>query len=174
MEMSFRKAQTADAENIVKLVNLAYRGDEAKKGWTTEADFLAGQRTDITAIMEIIQSSNSLMLLAEQNSEIWGCVFLQQEGRDCYVGMVTVNPQKQALGLGRQILAIAEDYAKKSMKAQKVVMTVITLRHELIAWYERRGYRRTGQKTNFPYGNVRYGIPLRPDLEMEYLEKSLY
>ena len=50
-------------------------------------------------------------------------------------------------------------------------MTVIDVRDELIAWYERRGYRRTGIRKPFPYGDTRFGVPRRDDLRFEVLEK---
>jgi hypothetical protein len=52
-------------------------------------------------------------------------------------------------------------------------MTVIQVRDTLIAWYERRGYSLTGETKPFPYGDDRFGRPLRNDLHFVVLEKTL-
>jgi hypothetical protein len=71
------------------------------------------------------------------------------------------------------IIEEAQRSARETWGAREMHMTVISVREDLIAWYERRGYRRTGRTTPFPYGDERSGIPLRDDLHFELLVKEL-
>lgn len=175
MTLSFRPATTADVAEIVRLVESAYRGDASRTGWTTEADLLDGQRTDAEAVAEMLGEPGSTLLLAEENDgQLVGCCRLERRpAKGAYFGMFSVQPLRQGAGVGRQLLAEAERLARDDWAATTMVMTVIAQRTELIAWYERRGYRRTGETEPFPYGNLRYGIPRRPDLVFAVLAKSL-
>jgi len=172
-DVHFRNAGAQDAPAIAALVNSAYRGDASRAGWTTEADFLDGQRTDVAAIRDILSSPDQWIVLAEYAHAIVGSMHLEKTGGVCYLGMFTVRPDLQARGIGRRFLAEAERLAHAELGCRTIRMLVITLRSELIAWYERRGYRRTGARGRFPYGDERFGIPLRDDLEFEVLEKAL-
>jgi ribosomal protein S18 acetylase RimI-like enzyme len=87
--------------------------------------------------------------------------------------MFAVDPTLQAGGLGRSLLTEAERIARDEWGCRRMEMTVIVQRDELIAWYERRGYRRTGTYKPFPYGQERFGIPRREDLRFELLVKEL-
>jgi ribosomal protein S18 acetylase RimI-like enzyme len=170
---TFRVANEEDAKSIAALVNSAYRGDSSKKGWTTEADLLGGQRTDEDSIRNAIQCPDSYILCAFENATtMWGCVQLMKDGDSGYLGMFTVDPLKQAGGLGKLLMSEAENFLRAKLRVQRIWMTVIVQRTELIAWYERRGYRRTGEFKPFPYDDVKFGIPKRPDLKMEILEKT--
>jgi ribosomal protein S18 acetylase RimI-like enzyme len=171
--LSFRIAQAEDSEAICTLVNSAYRGEVSKKGWTTEADLLAGQRTDHAAISEMIQKPDQVFLLFEDQEKIKACVFLQKREHQGYLGMLTVNPELQAAGLGKTVLAAAERWMHENWNTSTISMTVICRRLELIAWYERRGYQNTGKKEPFPMDDVRFGIPKVTDLEFAVLEKIL-
>jgi ribosomal protein S18 acetylase RimI-like enzyme len=173
--LSFRHATDADAAAIVQLVESAYRGDASRTGWTTEADLLDGQRTDAPAVAEMLRAPGGMVLLAEDDGgQLVGCCHLEQRpGAEVYFGMFSVQPVRQGDGVGRQVLAEAERIARDDLAATTMIMTVIAQRAELIAWYERRGYHRTGETQPFPYGNVRYGIPRRPDLVFAVLAKSL-
>jgi ribosomal protein S18 acetylase RimI-like enzyme len=174
MSLSFRFADrsAAEIEAIVSLVESAYRGPSSRAGWTTEADLLEGQRTDAAAVTEIISSPNSGMLLAEQDGLLLGCCQLERRpGPAAYFGMFSVVPAEQGRGHGRAIIRQAEGVVRQDWHATRMSMTVIRQRLELIAWYERLGYRVTGKTEPFPYGNERFGIPTRPDLEFWVLEK---
>src|SRR5207302_918115 len=145
----------------------------SRVGWTTEADLLDGQRTDEAALAEIIGGANSVMLVAEGDGDVVACCQLEQrDGGTAYVGMISVRPLVQAGGIGRALMAAAERRAAEA-GALRMRMTVIRHRAELIAWYERLGYRRTGETQPFPYGDERYGIPKVSDLEFVVLEKVL-
>lgn len=173
-DIAFRIAVTQDAQAIADLVNSAYRGESSRAGWTTEADFLAGQRTDKQAVEAIIASPAQRFLLGERDGVLLGCVCLEVMHREaCHFGMFAVRPALQAQGIGKRFVAEAERVARERFGCSTMNMLVITRRAELIAWYERRGYRRTGEYDAFPYDDERCGIPLRDDLRLEVLTKRL-
>lgn len=172
--LKFRLAEANDVPAIVALVESAYRGEASRAGWTTEADLLDGQRTDPAQVTEILHDPDGVLLLAEADGELVGCCRLQRRpGGQAYFGLFAVRPAGQGQGYGKQILAEAERLARDDWAAATMVMTVIAQRDDLIAWYERRGYRRTGESEPFPYGNERFGIPRRPDLSFAVLAKKL-
>ena len=168
-----RPAATADAPTLVALINSAYRGDSSRAGWTTEADLLDGQRIDVEGLAETIGRPGSVVLLHERDHVPAACVHLERTGEDCYLGMLTILPAMQGAGLGRQMLEAAERWAVEHWSSRTMFMTVIVQRSELIAWYERRGYRRTGERRPFPYGDARFGLPRRDDLAFEVMRKPL-
>ena len=169
--LDFSIASDADIPQLVNLVNSAYRGDSSKKGWTTEADLLDGIRTDEEALGKMIHQPDSVILKFTNNhNDLVGCVNLQKQGDKMYLGMLTVSPYIQAQGIGKEIVKVAEEYTKQQ-GCSSVVMTVITVRHELIQWYERRGYHQTQEKRPFPK-DPRFGIPKQP-LEFVVMEKQL-
>ncbi|MEV6405712.1 GNAT family N-acetyltransferase [Streptomyces bobili] len=172
-ESSFRDATDADVDALVALVESAYRGDSSRAGWTTEAHLLEGQRTDPEGVLDVIKSPDAQVLIVEQAGRIVACCQLEHRGDHAYFGMFAVSPTVQGGGLGRTVLEEAERRARADWGVTEMHMTVIVQREDLIAWYERRGYRRTGRMTPFPYGNERFGVPQRDDLRFELLVKPL-
>jgi ribosomal protein S18 acetylase RimI-like enzyme len=172
--LSFRAAANDDVEAVVELVESAYRGDSSRAGWTTEADLLDGQRTDAAAVQAILDAEDRFVLLGFDDNELRGCCELRRrDGGAAYFGMFAVRPTLQGVGLGKVVLEEAERQARDRWGATRLEMTVLVQREELIAWYERRGYRRTGRTEPFPYGDERFGLPRRPDLMFEVLAKEL-
>ncbi|MEV4341370.1 GNAT family N-acetyltransferase [Streptomyces sp. NPDC049590] len=171
--LTFRDATDADVDALVALVESAYRGESSRAGWTTEADILEGQRTDPEGVLEVIKSPDSRLLVVERDGRIVACCHLEHRGDHAYFGMFAVSPGLQGAGLGKAVMAEAERRCRETWGVGEMRMTVISVRDELIAWYERRGYRRTGQTSPFPYGDERFGIPRRADLEFELLVKKL-
>lgn len=171
--LTFRDAGVADVAAIVALVESAYRGDASRVGWTTEADMLDGQRVDPEGVTDVITKPGSRVLLGERDSELLACCHLEKQGDVCYFGMFSVKPSLQGGGVGRAMISESERLARSEWKCTKMEMTVISIRDELIAWYERRGYARTGRFKPFPYGDARFGIPKREDLQFELLAKPL-
>ncbi|MEU8773839.1 GNAT family N-acetyltransferase [Streptomyces sp. NPDC048606] len=171
--LSYRSAVEADVPALVALVESAYRGDASRAGWTTEADLLDGQRTDAQGVGEIVRDADSLLLVVERAGELVACCHTAHRGDHVYFGMFAVRPGLQGAGLGKEILAEAERRARETWDAKEMRMTVVNVREELIAYYVRRGYRRTGELSPFPYGDERFGVPLRDDLAFETLVKEL-
>lgn len=166
-------ATLQDAAAIVALTESAYRGDASRAGWTTEADLLDGRRTGLDEIESLIERDDIHLLLAFAGDQLVASAKLEARGELAYFGMFSVDPGTQGQGYGREVLAHAEAFAKTTLGARCVQMEVIVQRTELIAWYERRGYHRTGVFAPFPYGDERFGIPKREDLRFETLEKEL-
>ncbi|MEV6196314.1 GNAT family N-acetyltransferase [Streptomyces sp. NPDC051920] len=171
--LTFRDAVDSDVDALVALVESAYRGDSSRAGWTTEADILEGQRTDADAVRAIVAASDSRLLTVERDGTLVACCQLEHRGDHAYFGMFAVSPALQGGGLGKVIIAEAERTVREVWGATEMHMTVISVRESLIAWYERRGYRRTGRMTPFPYGDERFGVPQRDDLRFELLVKPL-
>jgi ribosomal protein S18 acetylase RimI-like enzyme len=172
-DIVFRNATPADADAVIALVESAYRGDTSRAGWTTEADFLDGRRTGPDDVLAQIERPHSRILLAERDGQLLACAHAAVEDGAGYFGMFSVQPGLQNTGIGKAMLAQAERIAREDWQLPTMRMTVIDIRAELIAWYERRGYRRTGITKPFPYGDARFGIPKRDDLRFEILEKIL-
>ncbi|MEQ7874120.1 GNAT family N-acetyltransferase [Sphingomonas sp. ASV193] len=171
--MLFRPATSDDLDTLNALVESAYRGDSARRGWTHEADLLDGQRTDREALAETIADPAQHLLVADDEGTLAGCICVTEKpGALAYVGLVTVDPARQGGGLGRDLLDAGEA-AARAAGATRAEMTVIRQRAELIAWYERRGYALTGERRPFPHGDARFGLPKTDALEFVVLEKPL-
>lgn len=172
-DLHFRAATAADVDAIARLVTSAYRGDVSKQGWTTEADMLGGARIDADVLRHDIERARSRVVMAFRDGELLACAHVAEDADAGYFGMFAVAPTLQGGGIGKHVLAECERVAREEWRLPAMRMTVIDIRDELIAFYERRGYRRTGIKKPFPYGDARFGEPKRDDLRFEILEKPL-
>ncbi|MGA0600818.1 GNAT family N-acetyltransferase [Caulobacter sp. KR2-114] len=174
--MILTPALESDLDDVAALVNSAYRGDGAKAGWTHEADYIAGQRTDAATLRADLAANPEAMLLIHRevaDGPLLACVWLEPaEAGVWYLGMLTVRPDLQDRRLGRELLEAAEAYAA-GQGARRIRMTVVQVRDTLIAWYQRRGYALTGETRPFPYEDHRFGAPRRDDLAFVVLEKTL-
>jgi len=169
--MELKKATLKDIPDLIKLINGAYRGDRSKQGWTTEADLLDGVRTDSENLAEMINKDDAVILQSfNENNILQACVYLEKKQHIMYLGMLTVSPLEQSKGIGKQLLCEAEKYAEQQM-CNIVEMTVISLRKELIAWYEKRGYNNTGETKPFP-NDIKFGVPKQP-LEFIIMQKEI-
>lgn len=172
-DLTFRNAVAADIPALVTLVTSAYRGDTSRAGWTTEADILDGNRIDPDVLATDLSRPRSRVLLAERAGALLACAHVAEEDGAGYFGMFAVQPGLQGGGIGKQLLSECERIARTEWQLPCMRMQVIDLRDTLIAFYERRGYRRTGIYKPFPYGDERFGQPKRDDLRFELLEKPL-
>jgi ribosomal protein S18 acetylase RimI-like enzyme len=171
-EAAIQIANTADAPAINILINAAYRGEASRQGWTTEAHLIAGDtRTDEGTVSKLIQQASSVILVHCIDGQLNGCVNLQQHDNIIYLGMLSVSPHLQGAGIGKQLLKAAEEYTQQ-VKCTSIYMTVISVRSELIAWYQRHGYKDTGERKPFSEDGVS-GKHLQP-LEFMVMNKELY
>ncbi|TGE27668.1 GNAT family N-acetyltransferase [Hymenobacter metallicola] len=170
--LTIRPATALDIPALVAFVNSVYRGDTSRLGWTTEANLLDGPRIDAESLAEMLAAEEAVLLMAHQEGgQLVGSVYLQrQPAATMYLGMLSVDATRQNAGIGRQLLAAADSYAREQ-SCSRMKITVISVRAELLAWYERLGYQRTGATVPFP-DNPRFGIPRQP-LELLVLEKKL-
>lgn len=171
--LTFRDAVADDVDALVVLVTSAYRGDVSRQGWTTEADLLDGNRIDPDVLRHDIARPRSKVLIAERDARMLACAHVAEEDGSGYFGMFSVRPDLQGGGIGKRLLDEAERVVREDWTLPAMRMTVIDVRDELIAFYERRGYRRTGIYKPFPHGDERFGRPKRDDLRFEVLEKIL-
>jgi ribosomal protein S18 acetylase RimI-like enzyme len=171
--LKIRRAQNEDLEALAAFVNAAYRGEGSKRGWTTEADLLDGQRTDANCLRAHIQGDDQRILLFYWDGQLCGSVYLRHQKDYAYLGMLTVDPSLQNQGIGKEILFLIEQWLRTEWRLNKIRMSVISVRSELVSWYIRRGYQMTSETSPFPYGDVRFGKPKRNDLEFVILSKQL-
>lgn len=170
--MEIASATSTDIPALVKLMNSAYRGEASKQGWTTEANLVDGeQRTDEKTLDRLMHAPHAVILKCQSpTGEITGCVYLQKRDNKLYLGMLSVSPLLQAKGIGKTLMLAAENYAR-SQNCPAIFMRVISARAELIAWYERLGYKKTGVREPFP-NDDRFGRALQP-IEFAIMEKNL-
>ncbi|KAK1994082.1 acetyltransferase [Colletotrichum falcatum] len=199
--LSVRPATPADVPALLRLIRSAYRGEASRGGWTTEADLVADQRIDeaglfakmagpegvVLFVTDAASSSSSSSSSADADADAaaaaavttpLACCEIARGKTDpsvAYFGLFAVDPARQAGGVGRAVLAHAEEFARRAWGGgvRRMEMCVIWTRAELIAWYGRRGYARTGERREFPYAELVGGVALRDDLWFEVLEKEL-
>lgn len=170
--LTFRNAEISDSPQIATLVNSAYRGESSRAGWTTEAELLDGVRTQPDGVDVLIQTPYSLILLGLMGDEIIASMHLQLVSEAAFLGMFAVKPTGQAVGVGKAMMSQAEIVVQQQWHAKKILMDVISVRHELIAFYERRGYARTGKISDFPVSRDLW-MPKAGDLKLARMEKVL-
>ena len=170
----FQKAEINDTSNIAQLINSAYRGEESRKGWTTEADILDGLRTSTQDVAKIIKREDAFMLIGVRNNEIVATICCEWQAiagsNTAHFGMIAVKPSLQNKGYGKQIIAAAEALTRREWRAVGYTMTVISIRHDVIAFYEKLGYQRTGEFKDFPVSPEMWQ-PKVAGLNLQYLAK---
>lgn len=171
--MKINRATPEDVTELNKLVNSAYRGEESKKGWTTEAEILDGIRVDEYALDTMLGSSDATILKSsDRYGKILGTVCLEVKSHDLYLGMFAVSPASQGLGIGKSLLSAAEKCALEN-NCSRIVISVISTRIELIDWYKRHGYVATGNAVAFDEIEGRFGDPKVPAISLIEMEKVL-
>lgn len=167
-EINFELASVDYVENISSLINQAYRGHD---GWTRETEIVNGERTSVEYIMELLQNPEAHLFVAEIDGNLAACICVEEKEGLAYIGTFAVSPSFQNQGVGKQVLSMAEKYAINQLGSKKLVMVVISQREELISFYERRGYRKTGEISEYPM-HLNVGIPAVEGLTIECLEKN--
>jgi GNAT superfamily N-acetyltransferase len=172
--LNFHKAELVDAEAIATLVNSAYRGEASRKGWTTEADILDGLRTTTSEVGKIIKSKNAFILIGVLRDEVVAticCEWQELAFKDTvHFGMIAVKPSLQNKGYGKSLIQAAEAICLREWRVVGFHMAVISIRHELVAFYERLGYKRTGEFAEFPVKSDLWQ-PKVDGLNLQYLAK---
>ncbi|WP_353230081.1 GNAT family N-acetyltransferase [Novosphingobium sp.] len=149
--LTVRYATADNVPTLRALVERAYRGDSARTGWTHEADLLDDERTTHADLTATIADPASRVLLGYHDNVLIGTVTITDCGGSLsYLGMLCVDPACQAGGIGSALIAAAEQAAQREFGAQTMEMTVIDRRADVIAWYQRRGYRDSGEVRPFP------------------------
>lgn len=165
-------ATSKDISAIVALVESVYRGESSQQGWTTEADLLEGQRVDESMVGEMLSRPNTLLLVFQDEGVIQGCVYLERKGDAALLGLLSVDVRQQGRKLGQKILSYCESYILREWKLNAVLIHVLWQRVELISWYERRGFKKTGAEKPFP-SDHKFGIPKVQDLYFLEMKKML-
>lgn len=164
----FREANIEDISKIVELVNLSYRSKEFQ-GWTSEADIVEGDRIHYDQVKHLINDGSTLFVMFK-NKELIGCVHVQKQVECCYIGMLTIHPKVQNMGMGKDILKLVEEYSIKNYSINIFKMSVLSVRKELIHFYERRGYKLTGESEPYPF-QANVGTPLSSAIHVLHLKK---
>lgn len=171
--MELKTASSSDLPEIVGLTNLAFRGGV---GWTVESKYIEGERISQKTLEENLAAHPAALLLIERDEKdgrLLGSVWLEPKPDGVwYMGLLAVQPEIQGQRLGRKMVEAVEHFVRQR-GGRRIHISVVNVRQRLIAWYERRGYVRTGERQPFPYGDERVGQPLRDDLEFVVMEKSL-
>ena len=167
-ELALSLADIGDAESINALINQAYRGSE---GWTRETEIVSGERSSVNDITKLIHCPDSHLLVATISGILTACICVENKNNKAYIGTFAVSPAFQNKGIGKHLLLLAEEYATNQLGSKKLIMAVISQREELISFYERRGYTRTGEISEYPI-HLNVGIPKVENLTIEYLEKN--
>ncbi|CAB3770157.1 hypothetical protein GQ57_28025 [Burkholderia sp. MSh2] len=168
----FRAANERDVDALVRLINSAYRPTTAEAGWTHEAAIVDGPRITARQVAETLETPDTVLLVAEIEGRVAGCIEVAATGPEARIGTLAVSPSMQDRGLGKALLHEAEQLARRRWQIGKAVMVVLSVRHELIDFYVRRGYARTGERTRYPV-DAGVGMPRDADLTIETLTKDL-
>jgi GNAT superfamily N-acetyltransferase len=131
-QIRMRRAESADAENIASLVNIAFR---------PERFFIDGDRTNPEKVRALLPKGK--FLLSEEGSSLIGCVYAELRGERGYFGLLAVDPARQRAGIGARLIEAAEDYCR-SAGCRFMDLTMVNLRKELPEYYRRRGYTESG------------------------------
>lgn len=168
-KLTLKPASIDDAEHLNLLINQAYRGQE---GWTRETEIVDGKRSSVEDVKDLIQKPYSHMLVATIHEVLAACICIEEKENKTYIGTFAVNPAFQNQGIGKTVLSLAENYAVNKLGSKQLMMVVISQREELIAFYERRGYKRTGEISEYPV-HLNVGTPAIEGLTIECLEKAI-
>lgn len=169
--MKFTHATNNDIPTLTSLLNRSYRGDSSRAGWTTEADLLSGQRIDEEGLTQLLNDPESLILIAHSEDRVFATIHAHHENESVHFGLFAVEPSLQGGGIGKELLAYAESEAIRKWGVSTAIMEVITQRSELIGYYERRGYMRTGEMIAFPHSPLWQSKT--DNLALAVLKKSL-
>jgi GNAT superfamily N-acetyltransferase len=168
--LSFHKAELSDAAAIAELVNSAYRGEASRVGWTTEADLLNGLRITTSEVATLIKRDDAFVLIGVLRDQVVASIACERLENTAKFGLIAVKPTLQNKGYGREMIQAAEAITLREWRVAGYFMAVITLRTELIEFYERLGFEHSGQFEDFPV-KPELWQPKVEALALEYLVK---
>jgi len=169
MNVILERARPEDSDDIAQLINVAYRGDT---GWTTEAKILTGNRVTTQIINTLINDTTIHFLVAYNLGDLLCCICVEQAKKTANIGYFSVNPKLQGLGIGSSVLEQAEHYAANILNVTTLALQVVSKRPELLDYYLRRDYKKTGLVKPFPT-HLKVGEPKIKGLTIECLEKKI-
>lgn len=175
MKLEFRLATPADIPAITRLTNLAYGGGEegnSEKVWTHEGTLFEGERTHDAEVAANMDTPGSVFLLGFAGEQLISSTLLKFSEDSAYIGLLAVEPSVQGGGIGRQVLAECEQRARERGAQRMTMMVISTHRPELVAYYERRGYRLTGRHGEFSRPAVRE-LAEKIGMRLEWMEKVI-
>jgi ribosomal protein S18 acetylase RimI-like enzyme len=141
LAISVRRARPDDARALAELVNRAYE---------VEGFFVDGNRTTPEEIAALVRTGTGTFLVLERGPVLAAAVYVDTRdtaGPGGYIGMLSVEPSHQGMGLGTRLVRIAEAMCE-AMGAASVRLRIVNLREELHRWYKSLGYR---EVATFPY-----------------------
>ncbi|KAK7429468.1 hypothetical protein QQZ08_004060 [Neonectria magnoliae] len=173
VNLNFRIATLDDAPQLQPMVEAAFRSEDSRKDWTADMVLSDNFRIDIEEIIKKIVQPNSATLMAtDDNDVLVGSISVFKLNPDvARLSLLAVDQKYQRRGVGRRILTYGEDYCRRVWGVKTFGLNVLSTREQLISWYVRRGYRRTGETTPFPYDLMK-GRPLPEGLMFIELEKG--
>ncbi|AHG19223.1 hypothetical protein Z042_06025 [Chania multitudinisentens RB-25] len=171
MSVYIEKAYLADAQAITNLVNMAYRPEAGRQGWTHEIGLVSGARITVEQVAALLDSRSTILVM-RNDDRILACVQIEpSDNQSCYISMLATAPEAQGNGIGKQMLAAAESLAVAEYSACVFKMSVLSPRQELLAYYKRRGYVLSGYSEHYPVA-AEVGIPMIAGLQLLGLEKQ--
>ena len=130
-ELQIRVAQPADVDALVALINAAF---------VVERIAIEGDRVDAGKVRAYMDRGQFLLLEA---LSLLGCAYVELRGDHGYLGLLSVEPALQMRGLGRRLMAAAEQYFHEA-GCIAVDLRIISARPELLRFYTKLGFRETG------------------------------
>ncbi|UNI15470.1 hypothetical protein JDV02_002000 [Purpureocillium takamizusanense] len=147
----FRLATVDDATQVRELVQAAFRAPDNRQGWTADMELGARFHIGIEEVTATITRADSAILMATVAGNLVASVHVAKRSNGhARLSMLSVDAAHQSNGLGRQVLEYAEAYCQRAWAATTVDLDALSTREHLLAWYQRRGYRKTGGTSPFP------------------------
>lgn len=172
MDHTLSIASHGEAADVAALVNRAYRPAMAMGGWTHEAQWVRGPRTAAPQLMALMSNGAVILTIKDPRGGLIACVQVSMTDAAACIGMLATDPELQGMGLGTRMLEAAERHAVESGMPRTAVINVLECRSELVAFYERRGYRRTGVVHPYPLDDG-LGVPVTEGMTVIEMAKRI-
>ncbi|OCL94367.1 GNAT family N-acetyltransferase [Arcobacter porcinus] len=172
MNLEFCEAKKENIKDMENIINIAYRKISAS-GWTGESHLLSGIRVNEAMLEEMLENENIRTFLAKKDDKVLATIQVKKEDLNLVIGLFAVDTDMQSSGIGKKLLEFAENRAKDIFKdCKKFIMEVISSRTELIAYYNRRGYKNTDVYLEFPKSDL-WAPTTKEEIKLLVLEKEI-